>query len=122
MKWLARLVFAAAFLALSLTQSLAVERILQFISDCKGRKERRSACHRNHPCQAEGREIRRGILRDFPTTYTASDGRRVRVGFTVLSVTRNGAPENFATEPSRTACARASAAPIALCRTGRTPM
>lgn len=44
------------------------------------------------------REIRRGILRDFPTTYTANDGRRVRVGFTALSVTRDGQPENFATE------------------------
>ncbi len=49
-------------------------------------------------CNAEGREIRRGILRDFPTTYTAKDGRRVRVGFTVLSVTRDGQPEKFTNE------------------------
>jgi hypothetical protein len=44
------------------------------------------------------REIRRGILRDFPTTYRLPDGRRVVVGFDVLSVTRDGAKENFATE------------------------
>ena len=48
--------------------------------------------------QAEGREIRRGILRDFPTTYRRPDGTRVVVGFEVRSVTRDGAAENYVTE------------------------
>ena len=48
--------------------------------------------------QAEGREIRRGILRDFPTSYSLPDGSRVEVGFEVQSVTRNGGPEDFTTE------------------------
>ena len=48
--------------------------------------------------EAEGRQIRRGILRDFPTTYHRPDGSRVEVGFTVQSVTRDGSAENFATE------------------------
>jgi len=47
---------------------------------------------------AEGREIRRGIVREFPTTYRTADGRRVRVGFTVEAVERNGAPEPFRVE------------------------
>ena len=48
--------------------------------------------------QAEGREIRRGILRDFPTTYRRRDGTLVIVDFEVQSVTRNGRSENFVTE------------------------
>ena len=98
MKTLARLVLAAAFVALSMSQALAVERILQFISDVKVEKNGDLLVTETIRVNAEGREIRRGILRDFPTTYTANDGRRVRVGFTVLSVTRDGQAENFTNE------------------------
>ncbi len=45
----------------------------------------------------EGYQINHGIYRDFPTTYQR-DGRRVRVGFDVAGVTRNGQPEPYATE------------------------
>jgi uncharacterized membrane protein YgcG len=48
--------------------------------------------------EAEGREIRRGILRDFPTTYTLPDGRRVVIGFEVISVARNGKSEQYSLE------------------------
>jgi uncharacterized membrane protein YgcG len=44
---------------------------------------------------AAGNEIKRGIYRDFPTQYTDRTGRRVRVGFTPLSATRDGRPEPF---------------------------
>ena len=47
---------------------------------------------------AEGREIRRGILRDFPTIYRDGRGGERRVPFEVLGVTRNGAPERYALE------------------------
>ena len=47
---------------------------------------------------AEGRIIRRGIFRDFPTDYKYPDGTNMRVGFNVISVTRDGATENYATE------------------------
>ena len=43
--------------------------------------------------QAEGREIRRGIYRDLPTTYRGVLGRRVTVAYTDIVVLRNGAPE-----------------------------
>ncbi len=47
---------------------------------------------------AEGRQIKRGILRDFPTDYKKPDGTRYRVGFEVLDVQRNGVPVNWTTE------------------------
>ncbi len=98
MKMFARFGVAAIFVALSLAPALAVERILQFLSDVKVEKNGDLLVTETIRVNAEGREIRRGILRDFPTTYTARDGRRVRVGFTVLSVTRDGQPENFTNE------------------------
>ena len=63
--------------------------------------------------QAEGKDIRRGILRDFPTIYTRRDGARVEVGFDVQSVTRDGAAENLDHRTAEQRRARsASAAPI----------
>ena len=47
---------------------------------------------------AEGREIRRGILREFPTAYRGADGRTTSVPFDVIGVTRNGGPEQFIIE------------------------
>lgn len=46
---------------------------------------------------AEGREIKRGIFRDFPTLYRSWHGRAV-APFEVLSVKRNGAAEPWHTE------------------------
>ncbi len=47
---------------------------------------------------ALGRDIRRGIYRDFPTRYRDRYGNRVHVGFEVLEVTRDGRPEPWHTE------------------------
>jgi len=46
---------------------------------------------------ATGDKIRRGIYRDFPTDYITEAGVRVRVGFTVLDVQRDGKSESFHT-------------------------
>ena len=43
--------------------------------------------------KAEGNEIRRGIYRDFPTTFEDDDGTVHHVTFDVVSVTRDGRPE-----------------------------
>ena len=43
----------------------------------------------------EGRKIRRGIYRDFPIVFKDSSGRERKVQFDVVSVTRNGQPEDF---------------------------
>ncbi|MCO5731102.1 DUF2207 domain-containing protein [Rhizobium sp. SSA_523] len=47
---------------------------------------------------AEGRDIRRGIFRDFPLYMVDARGRRQKVGFDVLSAARDGRPEEFHTE------------------------
>ena len=48
--------------------------------------------------QAEGQKIRRGIYRDFPTSYRDKLGNRYNVQLDVIDVYRNGSPEPFHTE------------------------
>ncbi|MEM9330198.1 MAG: DUF2207 domain-containing protein [Pseudomonadota bacterium] len=48
--------------------------------------------------KAEGKEIRRGIFRDFPIYFEGENGRKHRVGFELLSVKRDGQDENSFTE------------------------
>src|SRR5205814_5455253 len=48
--------------------------------------------------EAEDREIRRGILRDFPTDYRDRFGNRVNVPFEVRRVLRNGSAEPWSLE------------------------
>lgn len=48
--------------------------------------------------RAEGRDIKRGIYRDFPLTFLDAEGRRREVSFKLLGVTRDGRPENYFTE------------------------
>ncbi|MEO9875572.1 MAG: DUF2207 domain-containing protein [Anderseniella sp.] len=45
--------------------------------------------------RGENSQIRRGIYRDFPLMVEDSGGREREVGFEVLSVTRDGKPDNF---------------------------
>ena len=47
---------------------------------------------------AEGDEIRRGIYRDIPVVMAASDGGKVRPGFEVTGVTRDGDQEMYRVE------------------------
>jgi uncharacterized membrane protein YgcG len=50
--------------------------------------------------RAEGREIKRGIFRDFPLIFRDEEGRRREVTFTLLGVTRDGRPEPHFTRRS----------------------
>ncbi|MBX9827780.1 MAG: DUF2207 domain-containing protein [Xanthobacteraceae bacterium] len=93
-----RLLLAALLLAAALTQALAEERIERFISDVDVQKNGDLIVTESIQVWAEGRQIRRGILRDFPTTYRRADGSRVEVGFDILSVTLDGAHEDYVTE------------------------
>ena len=43
-------------------------------------------------------DIKRGIVRDFPTIYYAKDGWMKTVGFELQAVTKNGQPEPYLTE------------------------
>lgn len=47
--------------------------------------------------RAEGDAIKRGIFRDFPLVFIDDDGRRRRVSFDLLGVTRDGEPEPYHT-------------------------
>ena len=44
---------------------------------------------------AEGKQIKRGIYRDFPTRYSGRFGSSQHVGFELLSVKRDGQPESY---------------------------
>ena len=46
----------------------------------------------------EGRQIRRGIYRDFPTTYRDASGKAIRVGFSVKNALLNGKKIPYKTE------------------------
>jgi uncharacterized membrane protein YgcG len=85
-------------LAGALGPAAGQERVLSFVSDVVVQRNGDLAVTETIRVQAEGRQIRRGIQRDFPTTYTRRDGTRVVVGFAVESVRRDGATEAFVTE------------------------
>lgn len=99
MSLLPRLALALLLLAAVRAPALAVERITSFISDVKVERNGDLDVTETIRVEAEGREIRRGILRDFPTRYNRPDGSNVEVGFSVVSVTRDGSPERYVTEP-----------------------
>ena len=76
----------------------AVERVLDFHSEIRIAADGALTVTEVIAVQAEGQQIRRGILRDFPTDYRDRRGARVVVPFEVLRVSRNGEPERYAIE------------------------
>lgn len=78
--------------------TLADEKILNFHSDIKVNRDGSLTVSETILVQAEGINIQRGIYRDFPTRYKDRYGNRHRVGFQVLSVSRNGSNEAFHTQ------------------------
>ena len=74
------------------------ERVLEFHSNVRIGADGALTVTETIAVQAEGREIRRGILRDFPTDYRGRFGEKVRVPFTVLLVTRSGNAEPWTTQ------------------------
>jgi uncharacterized membrane protein YgcG len=94
-----RIAAALAVVLATLAPAGAVERILDFVSDVTVERNGDLTVTETIGVQAEGNEIRRGIFRDFPTTYhRRRDGSQVIVGFEVRSVTRNGNTEDYALE------------------------
>jgi hypothetical protein len=91
-----RLIFVAA-LAFAANAS-AVERVLEFHSDIRIEASGELVVTERIAVESEGREIRRGILRDFPTDYRDRAGSLVRVPFSVVQVSRDGRPEPYGLE------------------------
>ena len=79
--------------------ALADERILLFDETVTVQSDGSLAVREVIRVRAEGRNIRRGIYRDFPTIYPAGDGRQIVVGFHFESAMRDGRPEKWRTEP-----------------------
>jgi len=77
---------------------LADERILSFDDTVTVQNDGTLTVREIIRVRAEGRNIRRGIYRDFPTTYPGN-GRQIVVGFSFESATRDGQDEPWRTEP-----------------------
>ena len=79
-------------------QAAAAERVTDFHSTIEIAADGVLTVRERISVEAEGREIRRGILRDFPTDYRDRFGNRVSVPFDVVGVTRDNLPETYALE------------------------
>lgn len=77
---------------------LAEERILDYHSDITISADGELKVKETIRVRAEGKQIRRGIYRDFPTSYQDKHGRQVRVPLEVISVSRDGQPEPWHSE------------------------
>jgi hypothetical protein len=91
---------AACLLLLSMSV-LADERILDFHSDILVMQDGWIEVTETIRVRSEGNRIRRGIYRDFPTTYEDKLGNEYVVGFKPLAVLRNNAREDFHSQDIR---------------------
>jgi len=94
-----RCVFSLLFASCLLlaTAVFADERILDYHTDILIRHDGSMAVTETIRVRAEGNNIRRGIYRDFPTSYKDLYGNHYRVSFDVLDVQRNNSAEAYHT-------------------------
>ena len=83
---------------LLLLPAAAREEIKNFTADVVLAKDGTVNVTETIDVQAEGNEIRRGIYRDIPVTLLGAEGAKIRPGFDVLSVRRDGSDEMFRVE------------------------
>jgi len=76
-------------------KATAGERILSFTSRVQVQPDASLKVTETIVVRATGDQIKRGIVRDFPTTYTNRFGHKVIVGFRILEVQRDGAAEPY---------------------------
>ncbi len=95
-QWLAMLA-----LPVSIAPVGAQERILRYDIDIAINADASLDIEENLTLRVEGRQIRRGIYRDFPTRYRDASGNTVVVGLEVLAVERDGHPEPWFVENVR---------------------
>ena len=86
-------------LLLSCCGSLAAqeERILSYDSDITVHDDGSMVVKESIRVHAAGDQIKHGIYRDFPTEYENKLGIRTHVPFEIVSVTREGQPEDYHT-------------------------
>ena len=85
-------------LAAACPLAAGTERVLDFASTVVIDPDGSLTVTENITVLAAGDQIKRGIVREFPTTYTGAGGKTVRVGFTLADVRRDGEPEPYHTE------------------------
>ncbi len=92
--------FLTAVLVLLATagQTLAAEVIRDYHADIVVAPDATLSVTETITVRAEGQEIRRGIFRDFPLYAEDAEGRRIEVDFDLVSVERDGEPEDYHTE------------------------
>ena len=78
--------------------SLAEERIHSYHSDIIIDDKGDMTVTETIMVNAEGNKIRRGIYRDFPTSYKDRFGHKYNVGFSIIKVLRDGNREKFHTK------------------------
>jgi uncharacterized membrane protein YgcG len=71
------------------------ERVQRFQSTIDVHQDGRITVTEKITVICRGEQIKRGIFRDFPTTYRDRWGNTVRVGFRPLSVERDGRPDSY---------------------------
>ncbi len=85
-----------AFVLLIVTVPLsAAEEIRSYSSNIVVRADGVVEITETITVNAEGRNIRRGIFRDFPTDYEDQYGNNIKAGFKVMSVRRGGSSEPY---------------------------
>jgi hypothetical protein len=89
---------AMLFVLIALQHAAAQERITNFVSDIAIAPDGAITVREAISVNAENDRIQRGIFRDIPTVYTDRLGNRVRVGFDVQEVQRDGRPEPYVVE------------------------
>jgi len=98
---LSRILLLAGLLCLSVAAlAVAEERILEYGSIVSIQPDASLEVTETIRVRAEGQSIRRGIYRDFPTTYRDREGNTVIVPFTVQGVLLDGRPEPFSVKPA----------------------
>ena len=97
-RWCAAAAVALALSLLVARPGQAAEAIERFHADILVQADGTLEVTETIAVRAEGNEIRRGIVREFPTRYRDRFGNRVVVDFEMIDVQRNGRPEPFWTE------------------------
>ena len=96
MRWIRP--FVALLLLAVIEPVSAREAILDYLSEIEVRRDAGLLVEEVIRVRAEGRDIKRGIYRDFPTDYTDRLGNRYRVDFRLMEVLRDGVSEPHHTE------------------------
>src|SRR5690606_33144485 len=88
--------FLVVFIVLSgYLPAQGIGRILDYVSLVEVRDIGELRVTETIKVHAEGKEIRRGLYRDFPTRYDTPNGKRTTKGFEIISVSRDGEPEPY---------------------------